>query len=156
MIPPIVGGYLLFPVLGYLLDKSELTKKRKLLVYLFGTIGLLVHFCGSYYLSIDSVNYLFKGYTNLPSVLYSCAVFVFIKYNAYKLERLKKIFLWLNKRTFGVYLIHIYMISVMMRVFSADTSTFIWRTLGSLVVFVASSMVVAIIQKIPIAKKMFP
>ena len=70
-----------------------------------------MHMVGTYQLSIAAGKIVstYKGYTNLPTVLYSMGVFTFIKYDlvkTMKFDIVSKIVNFLNPYIFGVYLIH--------------------------------------------------
>lgn len=77
----VASGYLIYPLLGYLLDRIELTKKQKIIIYIVGIIGLLMHIIGTYKLSMDAGKIIdtYKGYTNIPCIMYSVAIFVLLK-----------------------------------------------------------------------------
>ena len=67
----IVGTeYVMYVLLGYLLDKKELSKKNKIIIYILGLIGLLVHIIMTYNLSIEAnkIITLYKGYNNVPAL----------------------------------------------------------------------------------------
>jgi hypothetical protein len=84
--------------------------------YISGVAGLLAHLAGTYYLWLRNgkIVEIFKGYTKSPGIVYSIAVFVLIKYKyAYlkkHFEKLPTILSLLSSYTFGVYLVHIYVI----------------------------------------------
>lgn len=47
---PIFSNYLLYPIIGYLLDKNALSKRTRTIVYILGVLGLLLHMVGTYVL----------------------------------------------------------------------------------------------------------
>jgi len=111
----VIGNYLIFVILGYLLHKITLKKKYRIAIYILAIFGLLAHILGTYFLSRENgqIIRLFKGYANLPSVLYSVGFFVFIKQISSKhfIQKFSKPFIFLQKYTFAFYLIHRFVIT---------------------------------------------
>ena len=68
--PPVVGGYILYVLLGYIFSKKDLDKKQRLIVYILGFAGWFVHFAGTIYMShgTDEIDSTFKGYLNIPAI----------------------------------------------------------------------------------------
>src|SRR5699024_10442977 len=101
----------------------EITKKSRLSIYLLGIIGLLVHILGTWYFSyqIGEVSRIFKGYTNVPSILYSVAIFTAFKYLNIDLQN---ILATVTKRftsvTFGIYMIHWFIIRKPVKIYRIE------------------------------------
>lgn len=72
---------LLFCFLGYFLGNTNLSLKHRTLIYALGFIAFLFHYFGTIFISYPtgSINLLFKGYYNFPSVFYASAIFVWCK-----------------------------------------------------------------------------
>lgn len=154
-VPPVVCGYLLFPVMGYYLSRQPFRPVQRYVIYLLGFLGLLAQFLGTWALSADGIDQTFKGYTNLPSILYSAAVFLAARQLSIP-ARLDSVLRWFAKRTFGIYLIHYYVIGIFSLVPGLDRSSLLWRTAGSAVVFLACSALVYLLQKLPFVQKLVP
>ena len=161
--PPIVGGYILFVLLGYYLSKVELTKKQRFFIYICGVAGAIVQFVGCWVLSFKNgfVDTTFKGYTNLPSVTFAIAVFVWFKYLDY--GRILQKFPWfeniVNKLaglTFGIYLIHGFIVYSLPAMIGFDARNWVWRTLGSIAIFIICGIIVWLLKKIPFIKRIVP
>lgn len=155
-------GYLIYPALGYIFHNTELNKKTRMIIYVASILALALHIGGVWYGSykLGSIDATFKGYTNVPCILYSIGVYVFIKslVSAWG-ERLKIIInasTRLSKYTFGVYLVHWFVMSEIVRVFSINTASIVYRTVGTVIVFSISVFVVYAIKKIPFLKKIIP
>lgn len=75
------ASYLFFVPTGYLLSHYEVGPKVKAALYASGLVGLIIHIVGTYELSMEagSVVRTFKGYTNVPSMMYSVAIFLLLK-----------------------------------------------------------------------------
>ena len=107
---PVISGYLLYVLLGYLLHRVELQLPYRIGIYCAGLAGLLTHLLGTQILSDRAgfVDGFFKGYLNLPCVLYSVAVFVLVKYGVMRIrnEKLIRFVSFVQKYTFEFYLMH--------------------------------------------------
>lgn len=161
--PPVIGGYVLFIILGYYLSKVELTKKQRLIIYALGIVGALVHFAGCWFLSYrhNELSMTFKGYTNLPSVLYAVAIFVWFKY--FDFNKLMKKLPWFEKvvnniasLTFGIYLIHGFFVYSLPGFIGFNPVSWVWRTFGALAMFIVCGGIVWILKKIPVVNKLVP
>ena len=158
----ICAGYMIYLPLGFLLSKEDFSKKNRIIIYVLGIIGLAVHSFGTYFLSVSegSLEEVFKGYTNLPCILYSCAVFTFGRYAYPHLEkRFTRLPRWISvvsRYTFGVYLIHIYIVRILMMLTKADIYSLAWRLGSPFVVFPVSILIVWGVRKLPYGKRVFP
>ena len=140
------GGSLFFALTGYLLHKYEISKKYRIILYILAIIA-------------GEVIKTYKGFTNIPSVLYSLGIFVFIKYDIIKLMKfniIKKIVGFLDFYTFGIYLIHWYLLQFLIRTFNINNTSIIYRLFAPLIVLVLSVIIIYLIRKIPIIKKIVP
>ena len=150
----VASGYLFFTITGYLLHKYELERKYRLILYILAIVGLAMHMVGTYQLSIAAGNIVstYKGYTNLPTVLYSLGVFTFIKYDLVKIMKfdiVSKIVNFLNPYTFGVYLIHWFVLSILIKVFNINIRLLSYRLIGPFVILAISIVAIWLIRKIP-------
>lgn len=77
----IVSGHLIYILLGYWLSKNELSRNVRYLLYLLAVLGLLMHIVGTYSLSMEAGKIVgtYKGYLNVPCILYSVGVFLLFK-----------------------------------------------------------------------------
>lgn len=67
-----------------------------------------------------------------------------------------KVIKWLAKRTFGIYLLHMYLVQDISRMFAINTGSFLWRTIGAVMIFALSAGIVWLMQQIPILKRIVP
>ena len=156
----VVSGYLLWVLLGYLIHKREISKPWRIGIYLFAIVGLLMHIVGTYMksMAIGSVDSTYKGYLNVPCVLYSVGVFVFLKEIGQKIqnENLIKILNFLNSYTFAVYLIHWFVIRELVKRFSIEVNSIVYRLGAPFIIFVICIIIAWLLRKIPILKKIVP
>lgn len=158
----VAGGYILFSIIGYLLHNHQTTKKQRYVIYILAVLGLLVHIVGTYVLSrrVGHVDMLFKGYLNLPCILYSVGIFVFFKQlaNSKKLVGvIKRPVLFLQKYTFAIYLIHSFLINEF-RIFSGVNFDSIYFVFLAFIFTVPASVIVTfLIRKVPkVGKHILP
>ena len=114
---PLTSGYILFVILGYLLSVMEFSKKLRMIIYTVGIISVIIQYFGTYFLSMYTgyENVLFKEYLNWPSVLVAISVFTWFKYRKWSMikeKRILKVIQECSNTGFGIYLIHMYIISV--------------------------------------------
>ena len=83
------GGYLMYVLWGYVLSRISLSRKHRLILYALALGGLLLHILGTYALSMNAGKIIqtYKGYLNVPCILYSIGIFIFFKENAEKMMR---------------------------------------------------------------------
>lgn len=84
-------SYLLYMVVGWLLHTQETKKLYRMVLYILAIMGLFLHMFGTYFLSMrdGNVNGTYKGYNNVPCILYSIGVFLFFKQIGLKVMRVK-------------------------------------------------------------------
>ncbi len=133
------AGNLMFLFIGYLLSRGEFSKKIKVIIYMVAAIGFLVHLCGTYILSMEagSIISTFKGYTNVPCLLYSTGVFLFIKENSDLLMKnhlAHHVVQKLAGYTFAVYLLHPFVMPFIVSKFHIPVTSIIYRVLGPIVI----------------------
>ncbi|MDO4987065.1 MAG: acyltransferase [Candidatus Saccharibacteria bacterium] len=152
----VVAGYLIFPVLGYLLHQHNFTKRERIVVYEFALLGFLLHFIGTFILSRqdNSIVSLFKGYTNIPALLYASGIFVFFKTaaNSKFLQKIKKPLLALQKYSFAFYLTHFFVMFYIARLlerFSIDSESLIYIPISFLGTIIGCTLITFLIRKIP-------
>ena len=98
------------------------------------------------------------GYVNLPCVLYSCSLFLFIKENyIYLFKFIKK--KYINKiavLSFGPFFLHYLIIWTIRYLFNFNIYSFGYRFFGALLISFLCFIITAIIKKIPIIKYLTP
>ncbi len=157
----VASGYLFFTLTGYLLHKYPLEDKCKYILYALAICGLLMHIIGTYCLSVDAgkIVYTFKGYYNLPCLLYSLGIFVFAKYDLVKIMKfdpVNKVINFLNSYTFGIYLIHIFVLWGIIKLFNADIYSLSFRLIAPVVIIILSIVIIYVLRKIPYVRYIVP
>ncbi len=157
---PICGGYLMYLLLGYLLWNHELTKRQRYIVYILGIAGWAVRFFGGWYLSwqAGNVNSTFSGYLNVPCVAQSAAVFVFFRqcdFTSLK-KKMGSVVANLSELSFGIYLVHFYLMRFVIDQFQIEMSSWQWRLGGVWFTYFCSAGIVACMKKVPALSWLVP
>ena len=155
------AGYLIYPLLGYVLSRVEVAKKWRLFAYLLGVGGTVLRMVMTWKLSarIGYVDYSYGTYLNFPCVLQTMAVFLFVKQCRFENEKLNRIVRRLSQASFTVYLAHKFVMDILDRfavepAFIADT--WLHPVLWPFAVYGICTLVHAAGKKIPVVKRVFP
>lgn len=145
--------------LGYYLHTYGLSKKQTKLLYPLGALSLLLNNALTIYISLNS------GYPDekfltalLPTTaLYSAGVFVFFKNLCERKNfsfKKQTIIFRFSKYTFGIYLSHMIFVNLIFALLPELPLPLTVRIfIISVIVFIASAVTSAIINKIPVLKK---
>lgn len=148
--------------MGYLIHKIDFTPNQRCLIYVAGLAGLLMHFGGTYFESyaLGGVSMIYKELTQAPVLMYSGAVFLFIKQIASKVmnTKLAGVVHFVKKYTFSIYLLHFYVIEVFNECFGLINykTSIIYRLGMPLVVIPITIILTALIRKLRVGKKVLP
>ncbi len=155
------SGYLLYILIGYLLNTYETKLWQRIAIYIAGMIGLFLYSYGTQVLSFEAGRIVdtLKGATNVTSICYATGVFLLFRQIGNRLMDIR----WLHKLvyilkdySFCIYLLHMPLLRAITKTFSFDTRSIIWR-LGGVVVVVPICMAITyILRKIPIMRKIVP
>ncbi len=153
-------GYAGYFVLGYILNNTELSKKKKTVIYIVGIISFIATLALTIFCSVRSdkpVN-IFFNYLTTNILLESIAVFVFFKNILTKIKFSSKagyVIEKLSKYSFAIYLCHMLVLKVAGK-FGLTGISFnpvIAVPITSIFVFVIALAISIILHKIPFFKK---
>ena len=156
-----VLGFSFYFVLGYYLSTANLSNKLETLLLVFGMLGLFITVFGNYAISFfqnKSGEYIF-GNNTVNVALQVSGVFVLFKKlfgKASLSERKEKIIVSLSKYSFGAYLVHYGIITVINKLFRFNADTFnplLSVPLVFMIVCVSSFAVSAVLNHSPFVKK---
>ncbi len=156
-----IVGYAFFAVFGFYVHKYGINKKMRYILYLLAIIGFLANTFGSYYISIVTGK-LFRSYINytlIPAMLYPSGLFVFIKYDLVKIMKNKyicKIVSFLDFYTFGIYLIHWYILQILIKTFNINITSIVYRLGSPFIVIIVCIFIIKFLREIPLIKKLVP
>ena len=145
-----VSGYLLYVLLGYLASICPPRKEIRNLIYGLAILGLLAHICGTYVLSLEAgkIVKVYKGYLNVPCILYSVGVFLFLKEHAdVIMGKCGRIVTWLTSYTFAIYLLHWPIMQEVVRLMDWNTHSIVYRVLGPFLICGVAIVITWILRK---------
>lgn len=148
--------------MGYLIHKIDFTPNQRYIIYFVGLAGLLMHFGGTYYESyaLNGVSMIYKELTQTPVLMYSGAIFLFIKQISSRVmsTKLGGIVNFVKKYTFSIYLLHFYVISVFNEYFGLINykTSIIYRLGMPFIVIPITIIIVVLIRKLRLGKKVLP
>ncbi len=155
----VAGGYLLYILLGYWLSTYELPKKYRQIIYALAIVGLATHIVGTYVLSMEAGRIIqtYKGYLNVPCILYSVGIFAFFKENGENiLRKWGRVFLPIKNFTFAIYLLHWFIMHRLIAVTHWDTHSIFWRLFGPFLIGAICIGIAYFVRKIPMIKRILP
>lgn len=147
-------GYVGYMILGYYL--SNLTIKNKYIPIIFTLIGITITIFGTYYLTVRNNEFsgYFYGYLT-PNVILS-SVGIFLLFKKYRIENsiMKKIISFLSDESFGIYLVHILILTLLNNIGINWTFTnpIISIPITALICIILSSLIIYLIRKIKYGK----
>ena len=155
------AGNLMFLFMGYLLSRGKFSKKTKMVIYMLAIVGFFVHLCGTYILSIEAGNIIstFKGYTNVPCLLYSAGIFLLIKEHGALLMKNHLAHYAVQKLagyTFAVYLLHPFVMPFMVSKFHIPVTSIFYRVLGPVIIIFICIVITKFIRHIPFGERILP
>lgn len=152
--------YVMYPLVGYLIGKKEITKNVRWIIYIIAGIALSVMIGGTHMYSVTSgkIDDRFLGYPNMTCLLYSIGVFVFIKEigSCISNEKILSMIEQMSGYTFSVYLIHWYIIDFIFTPYISNTHTMLYKFVAPVIVYIISLGLIWIARKIPLIRKVFP
>lgn len=157
--PLTYSGWISFIFIGYYIDKYEIVKKHRVIIYVLGIIGFLTMVVPTIFISYhknESCSW-FDEYYDAPCVLYSASVFLFFKSKINNNQIVTKIMPFFNfvaPTTLEIYVLHI-AIRDFLRYFYTY-SYFGMNLVLTLSILTICFIVVKIVQKIPGLRHIFP
>lgn len=154
------SGYTAYLFAGFIIHNYRFNKIFKYFFYIFGIVGLFLRLLISHHLTIkykipDSTQI---NYLNLPIVIYSCSIFLFIKENS------KYLFKYINKKiinkigalSMGPFFLHYMIIWTLPHLFKYNKFGFNYRFFGFIIISFLCFILTSLIKKIPIIKYLTP
>lgn len=156
-----VSGYLIYLPLGWLLSHLDFSFGKRVCAYFSGIVGLLLQIYGTKILSYHAGQIVdtYKGYFNVPCLMASVGVFLFIRYGLAKILKIQlfqAMIRGIARYTFGIYLIHIYVLWTILLIVPVNIHSIIYRSAAPPVIFLISMGCIFLIRLIPGAKRILP
>jgi surface polysaccharide O-acyltransferase-like enzyme len=155
-----VSGYIGYYIAGYYFDNFEIENKIKKNIYILAVLSLLFTIIGSSYISLYKGEPIEELYWYLlPNTMFiAYGLFIFFKTKLkqeYFSKKAENIILKISKNTFGIYLIHAFVIQIF-GIIGLNTliiAPLISIPIISIVVMIISGTGTIIINKIPVLNK---
>ncbi|MCH5299670.1 MAG: acyltransferase family protein [Ruminococcus sp.] len=154
-------GYAGYFVLGYTLNKYDISKKLEYIIYALGTAGLIFTIASTFFISIklDKAYTGFYTYTTPNVAAMAVAVFVLFKKH-YHIKNadsvLQKLIRALSKYSFGVYLVHLAVIEFIklnLNITSVTFNPIIATPIICISTALISILISAVLNHIPVLNK---
>lgn len=154
----IVLGYAAYFIGGYYINKIDLTKRTRLVIYLLGVFGGLSTIGFEAFLAYKTHAAVgtYYGYFSVNVLFESLAIYVWFKYNANKVTKFSHAIRRMSECSFGVYLVHVLILELLELKLGLNTLSFnaiLSVPAISLFVFLISLVISVIIAKIPFLNK---
>lgn len=153
-------NYSFYFVAGYYLAHKNFSQKANILIYSLGVISFLLLPIITIYSSLKNNEFYdaFLENFSLLVMLQSIFVFVLIKNICNKKffnKKITKIIIRFSKYTFGIYLVHLLILDILkdFEIIPLSCSIIIFPIITSLLIFLISLLISAILNHIPILKK---
>lgn len=155
----VCGDYLIYAILGYILHNEKLSKKKRIVIYLFSLLGLLMNLFGTQFLSQQSGNIvnIYRGYNNIPCILYSAGIFLLVKnLSADGDNRFNRFMNKISQYTFSIYLVHGFILQIMKMIYPFNIYSITYRLYMPIIIIIICIGIIYVVRKVPILKKIFP
>ena len=157
------ADYLIYPLIGYVLHKQELTFKQRMVIYAIAAAGFLAFILGTYIRTraTGKLDGLYRGYYNLPCLLYATGMFLLLKNvsSRIKSEKVNRFFAWLQGYTFPIYLIHRYLLDVFeenLHFIHIEKASLIYVFGGTILAVTLSVLITMLLRKLPVLRHVVP
>lgn len=157
----LINSYTFYIPIGYLIANEDFKWWVRVPIYILGLFGLFIHMYGSYALSMEAGKIVstYKGYLNMPAIMYSASVFLAIRYGGTFLMKFKgfsSVIFFCKEATLSSYLFHQYILDKLVEVWAIDKTDIWFRLFFPLFLFAIIAIPVYFIKKIPGFKDLLP
>lgn len=153
-------GYLIYAFAGYIIHNQHFSNKIKIIIYILGILSFFIHLIGTQilYFKYKKIKRIHKGYLNLPSILYSCALFLFVKENSNFIFHIlnRKYINNIGSLTLGPFFMHLTVSETIEKTIKFPKFFGFSLLLKSFIIFSICIFISSIIRKIPILKILVP
>lgn len=159
------NGYVGYILLGWLLKHEDFSKRTRIIIYVFGIVAAVGMYFGSIYMNFvrypgtTELNKTFMDYFSINCYVLSAAVFLFFKhFNWGKLSsgKISRFITVLSGASFGIYLVQMIVIYYYRAFRDINIFSLKWRTIGAIIIYIISAVIILLIKKLPLIKKIVP
>jgi surface polysaccharide O-acyltransferase-like enzyme len=156
-----LGKYLddkiFYYMFGFYLNKKNIRDLLRKIIYILGFCGIIFTSTLTFYISsLKNIKITFYSASNINEFFMNIAIFIFFKYNFNDLKnkkRVKEFIQKLSRLTFGIYLIHPFVIEELYIRFKLNTLSFdplYSIPINSLITFLISLLIVYFLKFLPL------
>ena len=153
-------GYIVYIFGGYIIQNYSFTKFTKIIIYILGAFSFIIHLMGTQVLTFKyhKIIRLHKGYLNAPCIIYSCALFLFVKEYFFIITKIinQKYINKIGSLTLGPFFIHLTLREVIEKFARFKKLMSLNLLLYSFVNFSICIIISYILKKIPLLKLLVP
>lgn len=158
---PLTGGFLIFPILGYLLATEKIKTKWFIIICLASIAALVLRYGVTYFLTLQdgSTNYMLSSYIYFTGVLPAVAVFMLaqrIPWDRFIREKFVNVLATISSCSLGIYLIHILVMDAELKYFKFNDDQLLWRTIMPFVTYFICLGIVLLVKSGRVSKNLFP
>lgn len=158
---PITGGFIIFPILGYLLATEKIKIKWVIVVCVSSVLVLIFRYVITYILTVNegSTSYILSDYLYFTGVIPAVALFMLfqrIPWERYIKGRTISVLATVSSCSLGIYLIHILVMEAEMKVFGMSDSDLVWRIAMPLATYLVCLGIVWVVKSGVISRRLFP
>lgn len=156
------GGYIIYPILGYLLATEKAFKTKWLIALCVGAVFMLVlRYAVTYFLTLHegATNYLLSEYVYITIILPAVALFMLaqrVPWDRYIKGRMLTILAAISSCSLGIYLIHMLVMHAEMWIFKFSDTQLVWRILMPFVTYLVCLGIVWVVKSGVISRRLFP
>jgi len=159
---PVTAGFVVFPLLGYLLSTTNVSLGIRILIYVTGSAACATRYLVTIHLSLPAgkLDTLLFNYLYPPGALLACAVFLFVKNCDWarwlRWRPLRTVVTAVSRASLGIYLMHYFIIRDVFPNWGWTLDRTITRTVGAVVAFLIALTLVSVLQRIPGVRRILP
>lgn len=155
------GGYIIYPVLGYLLATGKITTKWFVMICAGAVGALALRYGVTYFLTIHdgATNSVLFNYIYFTAVLPSVAVYMIaqrISWHNYIKGKAVAVLTTISSCSLGVYLIHMFVMDAELGLLNLDGTSRLWRVAMPVVTYLICLAIVWTIKSGVISRRLFP
>ena len=159
--PPPVTGYVVYIIIGYLVSRHAFSRRQLLGVAAAGLVGWLASMLGTLTVSTEEAGLVrtYVGYLNLPIVAQAIGVYAIARcadYGKGPLRVLSGACERIAPLTFGIYLIHMYVIELARAVLPVDVHSMVWRTAGAGAIILVCLAITMVLRRTSWGRRLVP
>ena len=153
-------GYLIYIFAGYIIHNYIFSKFTKVIIYFLGISSFFVDLIGTHVLTFKykKIIIIHKGYLNLPCILYSCSLFLFLKEYCYLILKIinEKYINKLGSLTLGPFFMHLAIRETFHKFIKFNNLIGFNLIFRSLLLFLLCIFFSYVLKKIPLVKILVP